>query len=55
VRIDLNDVKILFDPVEYVAFCGHYNDARCSRIRFIGQEPGNETSGTSREVPRMDA
>jgi Rieske Fe-S protein len=29
-RSDLNDVKMLFDPVEYVAFCGHCKHAGCS-------------------------
>jgi predicted Holliday junction resolvase-like endonuclease len=37
-RFDPNDVKVLFDPVEYVAFVG-LNTQGCSRITFIDRPP----------------
>lgn len=33
-KINLNDVKVLFDPVKYVLFKG-LNDANCSSVEFV--------------------
>lgn len=37
-RIDPNDVKIIFDPVQYVVFAG-YNGSGCTRICFVDRPP----------------
>jgi predicted Holliday junction resolvase-like endonuclease len=37
-RFDPNDVKVIFDPVEYVVFAG-LNARGCSRIAFVDRPP----------------
>lgn len=39
-RIDPQDVKLLFHPVEYVVFRGMQND-RCASVDFIDHPPAN--------------
>jgi predicted Holliday junction resolvase-like endonuclease len=37
-RIDPNDVKVLFYPIQYVVFSGHSRSG-CTRIQFIDRPP----------------
>jgi predicted Holliday junction resolvase-like endonuclease len=37
-RFDPNDVKVLFDPVEYVVFAG-LSSRGCSRVAFVDRPP----------------
>lgn len=37
-RIDPNDVKTIFSPVEYVVFSG-YSKGRCTRVEFVDLSP----------------
>jgi predicted Holliday junction resolvase-like endonuclease len=39
-RIDPQDVKLLFHPVEYVVFRGMQND-RCASVDFVDRPPAN--------------
>jgi predicted Holliday junction resolvase-like endonuclease len=37
-RLNVKDVRVIFDPVDYLAFRGH-SDGACKEVMFIDREP----------------